>query len=96
MAYPPPIAKKERKVLEVIARGHPGRTMSVQGTWGSGTINALEWEEIEKASGVPSEKFGGCVAHLVAGDLIDSDTKQPGLWGRLSSMEEQYFFWATQ
>lgn len=96
MAYPPPVTKKERKILEIVARGHPERTMNVRRSFASGTVNALEWTEIQIASGLSSNEFGDCIAHLVAGNLIDSGEQSPGLLGRLRGKDEQFFFWATE
>lgn len=96
MAYPPPVTKKERRVLAIIARGHPERTMHIRGTWGSGNINALEWTEVQIAVGMTWDEFGDCIAHLVGGDLIDSTQKLPGLLGHLTGKKTQYFYWATE
>lgn len=95
MAYPPPVTKKERRVLEVIARGHPERIMNISGSFGSGQVNALEWSEIQIAVGMQFDEFGNCIAHLVAGNLIDSGQQRPGILGWLGGKESQSFFWAT-
>jgi hypothetical protein len=51
---------------------------------------------VEIASDLPSEEFGDCIAHLVAGNLIESATLRPGIFGRLSGKEDRYFYWAMQ
>lgn len=61
-----------------------------------GTVNALEWTEIQIASDLSSNVFGDCIAHLVAGSLIDSSVQRPGMLGRMSGKEEKFFFWATE
>jgi len=96
MGYPPPITKKEREVLSIIARGHPERKVTVPTTYGLISIPALEWSEIEIASGLDRHAFGDCIAHLVAHDYIDSFERTPGILGRLFGDKEKFFFWATE
>jgi hypothetical protein len=95
MAYPPPILRKERKILEIIERGHPERRMTVHTRHGSGQVDALEWSEIQVASGMPFNEFCDCIAHLVANDMIKSATKHPGFIASIFGKEKQDFFWTT-
>lgn len=96
MAYPPAVTKKERRVLEIIRRGHPHRTMNVKSRNSTVTVNALEWTEIQIAAGLDASEFGDCIAHLGAGNLIDSARELPGVFSRLRGAKEKYFFWITQ
>jgi hypothetical protein len=95
VAYPPTVIKMERMVLEIIARGHPDRTMNHRGNFSSGTVNAIEWNEIQVASGLSFDEFGQCIAHLVQGNLIKSGRELPGFLGRIAGKQERTYFWAT-
>jgi hypothetical protein len=95
MAYPPPVTKKERRLLEIIGRGHPDRTMNVWSRSSSLTVNALEWTEIQIAAGLEFSEFCDCIAHLGAGGLIDSAREVPGMFSRLRGVKEKSFFWIT-
>ncbi|MDB5601163.1 MAG: hypothetical protein JWN71_3207 [Xanthobacteraceae bacterium] len=97
MAYPPPVTTEERTLLEVIARGHPQRTMNVRTFGGASgpSINALEWNEVQIGVGLTDSELGDSIAHLVAGNLIDSAREIPGLLARLRGAEEKYYFWIT-
>ena len=95
MAYPPQVTKKEHKVLEIIGRGHPQRSMYVRGSFGSGTTNALESSEAQIGAGLDSSEFLDCIAHLIAGNLIESARQPPGLFARLRGAEDKYFLWIT-
>lgn len=96
MAHPPPVTKKERKVLEVIGRGHPERTMTVRTRGGaSATLNALEWSEVQIGAGLAASEFYECIANLGAGKLIDNGIEFPGMFARLRGAEEKYYFWIT-
>lgn len=95
MTYPPPVSKKERRVLEIIGRGHPNRTMNVKSRASTGTVNSLEWAEIQIAAELGATEFGDCIAHLTAGGLIDSARELPSMFSRLRGNQEKYFFWIT-
>lgn len=89
MAYPLPILRKERKILEIVERGHPERRMTAHTRQGSGQVDALEWSEIQVASGMPFNEFADCIAHLVANDMIQSGTEHPGFVGSLFGKERR-------
>lgn len=96
MTYPPPVTKQERKVLEVVARGHPHRTMSLRISGSNGSVNALEWSEVQIGAGITDDdEFGNCIAHLRSGGLIDGARQLPGLFARISGSKERFFFWVT-
>lgn len=96
MAYPPPVTRAERKILELIARGHPHRPMTVRTRRGGTFVtNAMEWAEVRTAAGLSEDDFGNGIAHLVAGGLIDGTEKPASLLGRLFGARDQHFFWAT-
>lgn len=95
MAHPPPILRKDRKILEIIERGHPARRMTAHTRPGSGQVDALEWSEIQVASGMRFNEFADCIARLVANDMVQSGTKHPGFIGSLFGKQRQAFFWVT-
>ncbi len=96
MAYPPPVTKQERKVLAVVGRGHPHRTMSVRIGGSNVAVNALEWSEVQIGAGITDDaELGNCIAHLRAGELIDGARQPPGLFARISGSKELFFFWIT-
>lgn len=96
MAYQPPvITKSKRKLLEIIARGHPERKVTIQTFSGIGQANAISWSEIEIAFGVAQSQFMDSIAHLGHHKLIASARHRPSFIGRLRGEEETHFFWAT-
>jgi hypothetical protein len=97
MAYPPPVTKKERKVLEVIGRGHPERTMKVRTAAGGSTIvNALNWNEIVIGSGLATLELSSCIPHLGTRNLIDNGIEYKGILALLRGADsQQYFWWIT-
>lgn len=96
MAYPPPVIKRERKVLEIIARGHPERRMNFRNKHGSGIVNSLSWSEIQISSGFSQSIFSDCIAHLVANNLIASGTRKRGFFGGLVGRKDIHYFWVTE
>ena len=95
MVYPPPVTKNERKILEIICRGHPDRIMEIKKSGVAKSSPALEWTEIQIAAGLSFDEFGDCIAHLTAGRLINSGIEGPGFFGRLTGKLEKSYFWAT-
>lgn len=95
MSYPPEITEKDRKVLEVIARGHPERTMTSTRNGISKQVSALTWNEIQLARNASFSDISDCIAHLVANGYIDSGRQNPSIWGRLKGESETAFFWVT-
>jgi hypothetical protein len=91
-----PITAIERRVLEIIARGHPNRTMHFNSTSSSGEVPALEWSEIETAADIPFDEFADCIAHLVRKNFIQSGAQLPGFFGSLLGKEEKTYFWPTE
>lgn len=61
----------------------------------SATVNALERSEVQIGAGLDALEFSDCIAHLGAGNLIDSARELPGMFARLRGAEEKYYFWIT-
>ena len=96
MAYPPEVVRRERRILEIIARGHPDRETKVHTSRATFSARLLEWDEIRTASGVPETKFSDCIAHLIAGNLVDRYVQTPGFLGLLLGKPRQFYLWATE
>jgi hypothetical protein len=97
MTYPPSVTKKDHKVLEVIGRGHPERTMNVRTAAGSSTIvNALDWNEVEIGAGLALPELSGCIAILGAHKLIENGIEYAGIFARLRGAENKTYFWITR
>lgn len=95
MTYPPPITDTEKKILEIIARGHPSRVMYAHFSMGSSQISPLERSEIQIAVTISFDELNNCIAHLVANGLIENGIRYPGFFGTLASKKKQTYFWAT-
>ncbi|PDT81803.1 hypothetical protein [Sinorhizobium sp. BJ1] len=59
-------------------------------------VAPLTWNELAVAVGVPERDLGDPIAHLVAGDAIDSARQPAGFFKRLRGEEDTTFFFATQ
>lgn len=95
MTYPTPVTKAERKILEIIARGHPQRKVTLNYRGRCGQLNALEWDETRIGSGLNESEFGEGIAHLTSENLIDSGRQLPGMFARMRGEDVKYYFWAT-
>lgn len=95
MAYPPPMNALEKRLLAVIAAGHPERRMEVSVSGKRMRVAPLTWNEIAVAMGVPQYDLTDPIAHLVAGDAIESARQSAGFFKRLRGEEDATFFFAT-
>ncbi len=96
MTYPPPINALEKRLLAVIAAGHPERRIEVLVRGQRMRVAPLTWNEIAVAVSVPQDQLTDPIAHLVAGDAIDSARQPAGFFKRLRGEEDATFFFATE
>ena len=97
MSYTPKLTEKDRKVLEVIARGHPDRKLTATYHGVSTQVSALTWNEIQLALNTSFSDISDCIAHLITNDYIDTGRRQsPSFWRRVKGESETAYFWITQ
>ncbi|MDR6664509.1 hypothetical protein [Rhizobium sp. 1399] len=96
MSYPPPMNVLEKRLLAAIAAGHPERRMEVSARGQRMRIAPLTWNEVAVAVGVPQHQLTDPIAHLVAGDAIDSARQPAGFFKRLRGEDDTTFFFATE
>src|SRR5689334_22753500 len=87
MSYPPSIGENEKRLLEIIRRGHPNRRVTLKRRGRSIEVSALTWDELELAFGSQRSILAEYVAHLVASDYIDSERTYSSLWQAIKSGE---------
>ncbi len=95
MTYPPPMNALEKRLLAAIAAGHPERRMEVSARGQRMRVAPLTWNEIAVAMGVPQHDLTDPIAHLVAGDAIDSARQPAGFFKRLRGEDDTTFFFVT-
>lgn len=95
MTYPPPMSALEKKLLTAIATGHPERRMEVSVRGQRMRVAPLTWNEIAVAMDVAQHELTDPIAHLVAGDAIDSAREPAGFFKRLRGEDDTTFFFAT-
>lgn len=96
MTYPPPMNALEKRLLAAIAAGHPERRMEVSVRGQRMRVAPLTWNEIAVAMGVPQHDLTDPIAHLVAGNAIDSAQQPAGFFKRLRGEDDTTFFFATE
>jgi len=96
MTYPPPMNALEKRLLAAIAAGHPERRMEVSVRGQRMRIAPLTWNEVAVAVGVAERDLTDPIAHLVAGDVIDSARQPAGFFKRLRGEDDATFFFATE
>lgn len=70
--------------------------MTLSNSSGRGSANVLEWSEIQVAANLSHSDAGECIAHLVAGNLIDSGIGRPTLRELFKGGSQKRYFWATE
>lgn len=96
MTYPPPMNALEQRLLAAIAAGHPDRRMEVSVRGQHMRVAPLTWNEIAVAVGVAERDLADPIAHLVAGEVVDSARQPVGLFRKLRGQDDTTFFFATE
>ncbi|MBY5329565.1 hypothetical protein [Rhizobium leguminosarum] len=86
----------ERKLLAVIAKGHPERMMTVAMNGKMVRTPTAKWNEIQVAMNMTVEQLHDPIAHLVVEGYIDSGREKASGLGRLLGKEGDTLFWATE
>ncbi|MGV4796287.1 hypothetical protein [Rhizobium sp. F40D2] len=86
----------EKRLLAAIAAGHPERRMEVSVRGQRMRVAPLTWNEVAVAVGVRERDLTDPIAHLVAGDAIDSARQPAGFFKRLRGEDDTTFFFATE
>lgn len=95
MSYPPPMNALEKRLLAVIAAGHPERRLEVSVRGQRMRVAPLTWNELAVAVGVAERELTDPIAHLVAGEVVESARQPAGLFKRLRGEDDTTFFFAT-
>lgn len=95
MSYPPPINALEKRLLAAIAAGHPERRLEVSVRGQRMRVAPLTWNELAVAVGVAERELTDPIAHLVAGEVVDSARQPAGFFKRLRGEDDTTFFFAT-
>jgi len=91
-----PLLSMDIRVLQVIGKGHPDRTMISKKRLGSTIpVNALTLSELQVALGEKESVILESIAHLVASNLIESGRQIPTFFGRLRGEQEEWYVWIT-
>mgnify|MGYP001766129668 CR=1 FL=1 len=91
-----PLLSMDLRVLQVIGKGHPDRTMISQKRSGSTIpVNALTLSEIQVALGEQESVVLNSIAHLVSSNLVESGRRNPTFLGRLRGEQEEWYAWIT-
>jgi hypothetical protein len=89
------ISNKDRKILEVVARGHPDRRMTSIRRGVPADVSALTLNDIRFAVDASQSEVTDSIARLVANNYVEFGRQKPSVWGKLKGEKDIAFFWVT-